>query len=286
MALSKGYIALVCLCVTLILAAVITSILYGTVDRWKVVRVTNPLATRGLRLSLKPRVLHLVLWSQGGHYDAMKKITQPYYQRFAPHVRTVYYAFDTQVRTPTLVDANTLLLPGTESYHPGILHKTLLAILHMWQPEYTFLFRSNVSTVVNWPILLELLAQHAGDLQLGGGNIIKSVRLHQFGKTFVQGTAIIMAAPVVNWLLHNLDSVNQKFMDDVALTQLCKKCPLVQELHDFGKQYKLTCENYVPTHDALRQYAFFRNKTRGARHVDIAIMRTLIAQLLEAAPLP
>lgn len=172
------------------------------------------------------------------------------------------------------------LSKGVESYHPGILDKTIMAILHMWAPQYQFLVRSNVSTIVNWQVLLPLLAAHARQLQLGGGKIIKSFRLHQFGKTFVQGTAMIMAAQVVNELVACVETVNRKFMDDVALTQVVKG--KVKQLHDFGNYYKVTSKDYTPNAADAARYAFFRNKTHASRGHDVQRMRAITQQLIQA----
>lgn len=127
---------------------------------------------------------------------------------------------------------------------------------------------------------MPLLAAHARQLQLGGGKIIKSFRLHQFGKTFVQGTAMIMAAQVVNELVACVETVNRKFMDDVALTQVVKG--KVKQLHDFGNYYKVTSKDYTPNAADAARYAFFRNKTHASRGHDVQRMRAITQQLIQA----
>lgn len=271
MTLSKSEIAGITVGTLFVIVVIALTIVYYSVDRRVIVHVKRGAHSR-LLTTRAPRILHLVLYSPSPQYDAMKQLTSPLYAHFEPQVQTVYYTSSSRVTEPTFADAQTLLLPGVESYHGGILQKTVHAIRHTWKPEFDFIVRSNVSTIVNWPVLLSLLQQQPS-IHFGG-KIIRSFRPSLFGKLFVQGTSIIMSKHVVQWLLNNLKCINPKFMDDVALSDALRRCPFVQQIHDFHDFFTTS-----RTFDGDRPRAFFRNKSRN-RDEDVQRMKIIVQNLM------
>ena len=75
------------------------------------------------------KILNLVLYSKDNSYDKMYDITRRYYAKFYPQVKTIYYLFDDSISNPTFKD-DILLIPGKESYLPGILQKIWIMITY------------------------------------------------------------------------------------------------------------------------------------------------------------
>jgi len=151
------------------------------------------------------QILHLVLYSDTKSnqcYDEMFEMTQKYYQKFSPNVRTIYYKYADIQEEFKLVN-NMLLIKGTETLIPGVLDKTIKAFEYIYNhnilQEYEAVVRSNISTIVNFELLIEKLKNtgipyYAGakieNLQWTGGGIEDP---SYFGTIFACGISIILS---------------------------------------------------------------------------------------------
>ncbi len=176
----------------------------------------------------KMRVLHLVLYSPAPYYDVMINVTREWYKQFEQHVDTWYYFCDPLVNEPTF-DAETRMfkLPGSETYIPGILNKTIAAIEYFFitnKKGYDFLVRSNASTVINFPTLLSLIENVITNRSLFFGstlcweldsahNIAPNIRL-------AHGTCMLFHPFAIDFLLQRKELLIQNAEDDVAISLL------------------------------------------------------------------
>lgn len=299
MSLTSSQIVLTCTVSGAILLLLVSTVIYFTHNSWKVVSVVLP-QTQSSRVHVSrvntstPKVLHLVLWSGEPAYNDMRDITLPYYQQFEPHVRTLYYGYSPHVREVTVDKERRLLLfPGKECFLPCILFKTVQALEYTKDWDYQFVVRSNASTVVNWRLLLHLLATTCANLQYGGGFVMKAFErdgrvikaLQCFGSTFVQGTGVILGRQTVEWLLNNTGSLRFDLQDDLALGKLVKHAPFVnRKLYSMRKLFKQTSPDYVLTAADMQKFVFFRNKTSKGRQGDVQRMQSIVNGL--AADIP
>jgi len=173
------------------------------------------------------KILNLVLYSKGDSYDKMYNITKKFYSKFYPQVKTIYYLFDDSVTTPTFKD-DILLIPGKESYLPGILDKTIKAIELTKDIDYDYLLRSNISTIVNFKMFLKYLTINR-NIDYGGSWMLTHIRKgfrdplnginddRYDGLNFISGTGIVMSKKAIRNLLENKNKIDYSIVDDVSI---------------------------------------------------------------------
>ena len=124
-----------------------------------------------------------------------------------------------------------IFLKGEETFIPGILEKTIKSfkIITQMFPEYDYIVRSNISTIVNLKLLREKLYQYETpilyggyirDLQWCGSGITTSCF---FGTLFASGIGIIFSKSTINIILDNTHLLRYDIIDDVALGVLFKE---------------------------------------------------------------
>jgi hypothetical protein len=190
------------------------------------------------------QILHLVLYSPDKeYYIKMKEATQSLYRAFT-NVTTVYYFKDPTITSPILEDCfkdepeaktncKVLRLPGTETYIPGILKKTIEALRYFCNAKsnmtnFDFVVRSNASTVINFKVLLPLLEQRRDQLFYGGPLVIVSEKPPEIEEEFwplwfVIGTCILLRQDAVGVLVQNEEKLHFGILDDPAIGLLFKQ---------------------------------------------------------------
>ena len=93
----------------------------------------------------------------------------PFYKKFS-FVETFFIEYDETLDSEYEINGDILKLKGIESRIPGLLHKTLdsLLILREIGKKYTWIVRSNDSTVVNFSALNEFLNNNPGSHYFSG----------------------------------------------------------------------------------------------------------------------
>lgn len=256
---------------------------YNTYDKYK------EKYNKGNKQNIK--ILNLVLYSKGKEYDKMYNITRNYYSRFYPQVKTIYYMFDEQVKEPIIMK-DILLIPGKETYIPGILDKTLKAIEFVKgikELDYDYLLRSNISTVVNIRMLLNYLSSNPG-VDYGGswkmthlrkgfrdpGNGITNDRYD--GLDFISGTGIILSKRAVDNLLKNKDKIDYSVIDDVSIGQFFRQNTNIKPLSfNLTVVYEENKEENTKNKD-IRENIFIRNRSSD-REKDVKNMEFIISLL-------
>ena len=105
------------------------------------------------------KILNLVIHnSKIEIYQKMYEILSPFYKKIS-FVETFFIEYDETLDCEYQINGDMLKLKGTESMIPGLLHKTLesLLILREIGKRYTWIVRSNDSTVVNFIALSKFL---------------------------------------------------------------------------------------------------------------------------------
>jgi hypothetical protein len=245
------------------------------------------------------RVLHLILHSDNPVYNAMEQITQAWYAQI-PNVTTYYYRYDATVTSPELV-GRCLRLPGTESYIPGILNKTVEALRYFCSDQETkfdVVIRSNISSLINFPRFLPRVAARLRTMLYGGTCIISADSIHPshghvdakyMPVKFVHGTCLVLRVDAVKLLLQNENCLNRVTIDDVSLGVFFKRVSLEHESMNVANVIPFTtCEpqelgGEVLKFDAMTnidEVLVFRNHTYHTdRLVDVRNLETQVRAL-------
>jgi hypothetical protein len=245
-------------------------------------------------------ILHLVLFSHdhGGPYDSMYTILSDYYKQFSPHVKTVFYCFSKDIssapdiETPYEWKDDILLIHGKETYVPGILDKTILALEYFKediQNKYDFVVRSNISTIVNFNVLVPLLEVNPS-FEYGGGILNNLQWLDKkggvtdetwFNTKFGSGTSIILSKWVAYDLIQRKHLIRREFVDDLAIGIFIRehRTDIVPErLPQSAFVYVPNVEGDEKALETIVKkgnYAFFRNHN-GDRSIDLKQMRVIV----------
>ena len=218
----------------------------------------------------KVKILHLVLYSNGKSYDKMYDITREYYSKFYPEVLTIYYLFNQNITEPVIKD-DILLIPGKETYLPGILDKTIKAIEFTKNIEYEYLLRSNISTIVNVKNLLNYLSKNK-NIQYGGSWKMKHIRKgfrdplnginddRYAGLDFISGTGIVLSKKNVKYILENKDKIDYSIVDDVSIGYFLHKNTEIKPISfDSSISYDKDLSEYINGIDL--NMIFYRNRS-------------------------
>jgi hypothetical protein len=227
------------------------------------------------------KILNLVLYSNGKSYDKMYNITRKYYSKFYPEVLTIYYLFDENINEP-IVKNDILLIPGKESYIPGILDKTIKAMELTKNIDYKYLLRSNISTIVNMKNLLNYLNKNK-NIEYGGSwkmtHIRKGFRDPQNGINddrydgldFISGTGIVLSKKIVEKILENRDKIDYSIVDDVSIGYFLQKNTNIKPI---SFDLTISYEDINKSNDNLN-LIFYRNRSLD-RENDVKNMQKIV----------
>jgi len=177
-----------------------------------------------LSQSLSPRILNLILYSPSPVYDQMRLSIHEYMK--TTQIFFFFYCFRPDMTAPYLIEDNMLYLKGAETYLPGILEKTILAIetcLSLFA-DFDYIVRTNISTVCNIFLLHRSLKNNTFDY--GGSKMltlswidpmsgITNDRLH--GLNYISGTGIILSRKACNLLCAKQNELDKSVIDDVSI---------------------------------------------------------------------
>lgn len=225
------------------------------------------------------KILHLVLYNETPEYKPMYYHSREWYRHCESlDVETWYYRYNDKLQQPVFDKDNMMLeLPGTESYIPGILHKTLAAFRIGVERGFRFLVRSNVSTIVNFPNLLKQYAEVANkDMLYGGPHVMHSSENKDLGsQVFVQGTCMIFAPKVVHILLKHKEELCQTAEDDYSIGALLLKRKIPPQ--QVGRQHA----EYSPFQNINQVTAYRNHDFKSDRKGNISNIRLEVNALVQ-----
>lgn len=224
----------------------------------------------------------------------MYQILSPYYSQFH-FVETYFIEFDNTLQTDYVIDKDVLKIRGVESLVPGLLIKTIDAILILKKigKSFNWVIRSNVSTVVNFDKLKCFLDNYSF-VNYFGGHVYNLqwtdapfgiVDDKYFGLDFAQGTLIGFSNFAVEKILDNRHKFRFDIIDDVSFAIFFKEnapfikcCSMPNGL--------VFVENQIQTAASIKAYnnqyspVAWRNKGVD-RNIDLINMRLIIEMLQE-----
>ena len=159
-------------------------------------------------------------------YQQMYEVLSPFYKKFS-YVETFFIEYDETLDCEYEIKGDILKLKGVESMIPGVLHKTLdsLLILREIGKRYTWIVRSNDSTVVNFSALSEFLNKNPeSDYFSGLVNNLQWVDTASgtsdekyFGTIFGSGTMFGFSYKFTNHILKKRHKFNFNLIDDLSI---------------------------------------------------------------------
>lgn len=255
------------------------------------------------------RILNLVLYSETQEcYGEMKNILSSFYNKNSSGsdgsdtVRTIYYKYSPTIGSDYVMKDDVLRIKGNESFVPGILNKTLKAFEFVLQTgimdDFDYIIRSNISTVINFDLLINELRETP--LIYYGGGLIHTLRWRDpnagikddeyNGTSFANGTSIMMTKEALRYLIDNKDLIKKDIVDDVAIGIFFKENqPAYYPPQEVGWKKYLTMdlnyntiegENKLKTIVDGKQFIFYRNRWgQRDRMVDVSHMKLLTHML-------
>jgi hypothetical protein len=170
------------------------------------------------------KILVLRIFNPGIGYDQM-------YSVHFNNDSSIFVKYTSDLIEPYKYDKNTRILEiqGTESMVPGVLDKTVKAIIFCLENfEFDVLVRSNISTIVNVPELQKRLENRELKNLYGGHywNIANEDPACGFvgdyakkfmGTEYISGTSIVMSRDMCEYLIQNESKLNYSVIDDLSI---------------------------------------------------------------------
>jgi len=243
----------------------------------------------------KNKILHLVLFSHDNNniYNSMYNILSTYYNKFS-NITTIFYLFSKNIQQPYELINNVLYIKGDESYVPGILDKTLLALSFFENEinnQFDYVIRSNISTIVNFDVLINLLA--ISNIEYGAGFLNNLnwqdpnsgvINTKYYGTIYGSGTSIILSKKYALLLVTNKDKLNKELIDDLAIGLFFRENitgflpkSLPENSFCFVPDFQIDCEKLKKLVNK-KDIAFYRNRNKN-RSIDVEQMKLLIQYL-------
>jgi len=237
-----------------------------------------------------PRILNLVLYStdNGGPYDKMQQITKKYYNTFS-NVDTFYYCYSPELETDYKVKNNILYIKGSETYIPGILKKTISAFEYFKKelPNYDYVIRSNISTIVRFDLLSDYLESHP--VQYACALCFRG------DVKYSSGTTITLSSNVVSTIVEQKEKIDYSIIDDMSIGKfIMKNMPdiVMDELFiDIPNNGFYIIPDLSADKEKIRNFmkgkeiVFFRNRDeKENRSLDAKQMEIIVDILLDLKP--
>lgn len=235
------------------------------------------------------KVLILSIFSETDFYNKMREIQRKYVN--STDIFDYYFiSYKKDIDSEIKLDGDTLYIKGTDTYM-NILEKTIIAMGFFKQKkEYDFIIRTNISTIINYKLLLPYLESTRKTKLFTGGRSIEvypkdndpSIGVTLFkkhiysmnGVRFFQGTCIIMSSDVANFIIQNSNCLKYDIIDDISIGLFIKTY--------LPEEYKLLFTT-IPPHMSINSFTpnsvFIRNRSEPDRMVDVNFMEKIVGSI-------
>jgi hypothetical protein len=269
---------------------------YGLMNKYKKYGIVAKEWASVLGLNGSPKskfkILNLILFSNENisrfreSYLKMIQIQKEYIKSYSGNNITFYfYCYKEDLEEEYIIEENMIYIKGVESYVPGILQKTMKAFEITKNMEYDFLLRSNISTVIDYSKLNEVLHEIPDNVIYAGGSCRLLTWLdHDYGVNkvynipLVFGTSIILKKEGVDKLIENKFLLDETIIDDVAFGIFFNSFGDKPYGFDSYYRWNLNC--------MTNGVIFYRNrvsfeKENGNRTIEVDNITNVIQQIIE-----
>jgi hypothetical protein len=235
------------------------------------------------------KIVNLVLYNDDNeNYVKMYQILTKHYRKYS-NVTTFFYKYKNDLQNEIELNGNIINIKGEESYIPGILEKTLIALdfIKNHFTDFDYIVRSNISSIIDFEILsIELdknKIEYYGGTRFGKIPFDRKMEIKYVNAPYASGTNIILSKKGLQLLIDNKHLVNNKVIDDVSIGALFK---------DMKIEHKEIIPNkfvFVPIFINNKQlyemimnnnYVLYRNNN-GNRSIDVMQMKMIANALQE-----
>jgi hypothetical protein len=158
------------------------------------------------------KIIILILSSSGEIYSNFKYLQKLYLSKFDDSINYFFIEFNNEQIEDVIEKDHTLTFKGDESITPGMIIKTSLAIKYLKKYDYQYIFRTNLSTVINIYNLLNLIEKY---------NSLEDFCSGFYVFNFITGTGIIMNKNVANIIADNYTTFNYNYIcEDVLISSM------------------------------------------------------------------
>jgi hypothetical protein len=232
------------------------------------------------------KIIILILSSNSDFYDELKRLQLLYLNKYSPFIKFFFIEFKEGQKEDIIESNNTLYFRGTESITPGMIIKTSLAINYLKNKyDYDFIFRTNLSTLIN----IHNLYKHINSLpkeNICSGFVVNG---------FITGTGIIMPKNVAELIAANFKKFDYlDFNEDVIISQMFSFFNinyiipinyiwgLISDINDEDiNQWKIYyTENKYKKFDYLDNIMHYRIKNRN-RDIDLLYFKDLLKKIYD-----
>jgi hypothetical protein len=229
-------------------------------------------------------ILHLLLYSDDEYYNEMYKLTSKYYKKFN-YVKTIFYKFSNKYDSNYMLINDILFIKGEETNLPGILDKTIKAIEYFKDYNFDYLIRSNVSTIINFDLLISQLnvnIHYASGLLLFISDSYEDINYgvikNIYSNThYASGTNIILSKKLVNKILLKKNNIDYNVIDDVSIGYFIKNNFPDIKLFEIKNKFTIVNESNINNLD-YKNIIFYRNRNT-SRLDDVKNMKYIISNL-------
>lgn len=178
------------------------------------------------------KILHLIIsFSSTEYYKDMKVSLSNFYVPIV-FVDTFFVEYDPDLDIPFKILNSTIFIKGSESLIPGLLLKTLDAIKIKFFDSYDYVVRSNLSTVIDFYRLREVLECN-NNINYLGGQILNNTSELQAANgrndpnledvKFAAGTMICLSKILITKIINFENKFNYDLIDDLSIGVLIEK---------------------------------------------------------------
>jgi hypothetical protein len=229
------------------------------------------------------KILNLVLYNDNDEiYIQMYKALSGYYKGFS-NVSTYFYKYNDNISDNIEISGDIINIKGRESYTPGILNKTIDALLLFKNngeyEKYDYIVRSNISSVVNFTLLLKEL--ELNPIEYYGSTNVGHITLDNINIPFASGTNIILSKNGYLTLINNINLLDKAHIDDISIAVFFYKLNIkITKLGKDGFVFVPMINNTAEYEKLVsNNYLVYRNKNENDRQYDVINMKNIIKYL-------
>ena len=239
------------------------------------------------------KILILVIYSNNQkYYTDMLEIQRRYIHKYE-NVEAYFVQSSFEHNEEVFIDNDIIHVRSKEDNYT-ILYKCLRAmgtLKNLYKKEYDFTIRTNISSLINIPKMIELLSLFQDKEYLYAGDIAGLERFNRHIR-FALGTAIILSQKLANKMIAEMRKFNHTIEDDVsfglfveehipiAFDNTLKLAPVVFYTHTLCNGYNSTLNDFIDFKKNNNvDYIIYRNKTAN-RHNYVKIMRYICDNIL------
>lgn len=232
------------------------------------------------------KVLLLLIHSPNPIYNKMFSIQQQYVHAFE-EIDT-FFVIMRENQVNLVEQENDIIYVKQKEHVLNVLYKTIIALEYLFQKnEYDFVIRSNISTIIHIPKLIQYLYTiptthiYTSSQFLNLQWLDHRAGIHNsslFGTIYASGISITLSNDTVKYLINNKDKLRHDIVDDISIGLFFQKYnPLLLKK---GQKYMSSnlYTNAVTKNTNINNYIFFKNKSSN-RMIDIQIMDLIVKKL-------